>query len=693
MGLGFLAPVFLAALAAVAIPIWLHLTHRERKEGVRFPSLMFLDRIPTRASRRRRIRHPLLLALRALALVLLVAAFARPLLERTLPQEVGVEPPQEVVILLDRSHSMAHGTRWTEAQAAVREIVEGLGPEDRASLVLFSNEVQVAVPSTIERSRILQVVDTLEPAPRGTRYAPALQAAAGILDDSPLGRGRALLVGDMQRSGWRGDEGIRFPHGAELEPVVVGAGPAPNRTVTGVEVDRTVAGGAERVTLTARVVNHGDDPVEELPVVLEVEGREVSSTRVSLPARGAASVALPPFTLAERWTRVTVRLAPDALPGDDAYHLVLSPGEGIPVLILDGSPGGEGALYLRRALEIADDPPFRVQVKAASGFQAGDLPGRRVIVFVDAMPPAQGELADRLAEWVARGGGLLVAPGAAGSGGGGGTLLPASVAVPEDRRDPRGGSLGTVSYDHPALELFARPRSGDLSAPRFLRYRPLGPRADAAVLARFDDGSPALVEGRPGRGRVLLWAATFDTRWGDLPVHPVFLPLVHRLTLHLADHRTEAMAFEAGTILELAGTEVLGDDGTGAPRTDRMALPPGGGDAVPLRPEDGVALLPLEEAGFYTLRTPGEGSGRGWTAAVNVDPTEADLTPMDAAELAASVLAREGETRRAGGGPAPPTREERERNQALWWYLLLGALLLLAAEAVLGNRLSRAASY
>ena len=38
----FLVPAFLAGLAAIAIPVLVHLRHRERKEPVRFPSLMFL---------------------------------------------------------------------------------------------------------------------------------------------------------------------------------------------------------------------------------------------------------------------------------------------------------------------------------------------------------------------------------------------------------------------------------------------------------------------------------------------------------------------------------------------------------------------------------------------------------------------------------------------------------------------------
>jgi len=80
MGLTFLAPLFLAGLIGLAIPVVVHLVHKEKPEGIPFPSLMFLQQIPVKSKRRQRIRHWVLFALRCLALALLAAAFSRPFL-------------------------------------------------------------------------------------------------------------------------------------------------------------------------------------------------------------------------------------------------------------------------------------------------------------------------------------------------------------------------------------------------------------------------------------------------------------------------------------------------------------------------------------------------------------------------------------------------------------------------------------
>src|SRR5919106_6113456 len=103
--MSFLAPLFFAGLAALSIPVLIHLIQRERKNVVQFPSLMFVRRIPYSSIRRRRIHNWLLLMMRLAALLLIVAAFARPFL-RSATLVASTDGSRDVVIMLDRSYSM-----------------------------------------------------------------------------------------------------------------------------------------------------------------------------------------------------------------------------------------------------------------------------------------------------------------------------------------------------------------------------------------------------------------------------------------------------------------------------------------------------------------------------------------------------------------------------------------------------------
>ena len=212
--MAFLAPLFLAGLVALAVPIFVHLTHKERKDVVVFPSLMFLTKIPYQAVRRQRIRNWLLFALRCLAVILLALAFARPFLTRP----AGAAPvrglgARELVILVDRSYSMAYGDRWTRAVDAAKRAIASLGAGDRASLVLFDATATAATEPTGDKAILTTAIDRVKPGAAVTRYEPAFKLAQRVLADSKLPRREVLLISDFQRIGWDGRDSPSLPAG------------------------------------------------------------------------------------------------------------------------------------------------------------------------------------------------------------------------------------------------------------------------------------------------------------------------------------------------------------------------------------------------------------------------------------------------------------------------------------------------
>jgi len=197
----FLAPLFLLAVAAVAIPIVVHLREKQKKEVVDFPSLMFLEEIPFRTSQKKRIRHWSLLALRALAITLLVLAFSRPFFADETAVAGAALGPLERVIVVDRSYSMSYGDRWERTRERVRESLSGLDATDRVSLVFFDRGAEAAVRSVSDPQRIRDVIDSARASSRTTRFGPGLELAQTILEESEYPNLEAVLISDFQRIG------------------------------------------------------------------------------------------------------------------------------------------------------------------------------------------------------------------------------------------------------------------------------------------------------------------------------------------------------------------------------------------------------------------------------------------------------------------------------------------------------------
>jgi hypothetical protein len=671
----FLAPLFFVALAALAIPVLLHLTQREKKQIIRFPSLMFVRRIPYQSVRRRKIQNWLLLMVRLTALALIIFAFARPLIRRDNPAASAGTGAREVVVLLDTSYSMAYGNRWESARAAAHRQIDSLSASDRGTLVLFSSGAEIALRSTPDQTALKAAVSAAKPGASNTRYSPALKVAGSILADSQLPRREAILISDFQRGGWRGEEGARLPQGSTLTPVpVTGAVDQPNLSVSAVSLARSTFSDQERVAVTAGVVNRTDRPVNSSSIRLFVDGVSASTKPLTVEPGGSASITFEPVTVSKRNMRGTVSVADDALAADNAFHFVLSPEAPVRLILVDRAGSGP---HLSRALTVAESPRFEVVSRQADTVSDDDLRRSEVVVLNDVVvsPP----LARRLQRFVEQGGGLFVAVGSRAQWPPDVDILPGSIGNPEDRTRVE-ARVGAIEYAHPVFEPFRAARSGNFSAVAVYGYRKITPVEGAQVVARFDGSAAALSERKVGNGRVLLWGTTLDDSWSDLPRSRVYVPFVHRSIRHLAAYTEPRPWLSVGQVLDPMAAS--------APRADEMptlVLTPSG-RRVPID-DEGSEVMELAEQGFYELR--GRNAQEGVVIAANVDPAEADLTPMDPKEIVAAATGTVGNVEGGPGGGVPLTAEAQERNQRLWWYLLVAGILLLGADTLLSNRLAK----
>ena len=101
------------------------------------------------------------------------------------------------------------------------------------------------------------------------------------------------------------------------------------------------------------------------------------------------------------------------------------------------------------------------------------------------------------------------------------------------------------------MELFNDARNGNLADAEMKLWFQLGTRPEQAdpglaILAQLSTADPFLVEKKNGEGRVLQCAVPCDADWGNLPVRPVFVPLMQRLVIYLASQAQPPRNVEVG---------------------------------------------------------------------------------------------------------------------------------------------------
>lgn len=685
--MGFLLPAFLAAMAALAIPIALHLRHRDKDRPQKFPSLMFLEQLPIRTAQRRRVTDLPLLLLRALALALIVLAFARPVFQKN--EEVSkTKRARAVVVLIDRSMSMGYGSVWKTAIDSAKTIINGIGTGDRVAVALFDEEAEIVQSLTTDKAAALATLTNAKPGSRGTHFAAALRAAREALVAAPEASDEVIVITDLQRAGVAGLAGLDLPKALTVRTIGVGAAERGNSAVANVEVRRIVEPTRTMLGVQARVASRELKTERKATVTLTLNGRASGTRDVTIPVSGDVPVSFEPVLLPAGRVSGSVTIDNDALTDDDTLHFALAGDDGVKVLlVVPGDALRDETLYFERALAVGQSPAINIEQVRGDQLEAAKLQNAALVVLWDSPTPT-GRAGAALSDWVKRGGGMAVVAGrrlaARGNGGSASTapktgdstsapstgLVPARFVGSADRLTDRGGTLGDVRLDHPLFAPF-RDAAAALSAVRFLRYPRMEATAGAEVIARFDDGQPAVIDRREGTGKVVVVGMPLDAQSGDFPLQPAYLPLLKRLVLYTSGR-------DAPRLWRTTGQSWLLPASLKEPA---VTIPDG---SIVRPPRDTVgSTIALNAAGVYAVydgKVQGEPFDR---LAVNAPATESDLTPVDPREMLIGVRQTNDSTRSASD---QPTRTETESRQRFWRLLLIAATLLLFTETVFANR-------
>lgn len=627
--LSFLSPLFLLGAAAVAIPIAIHLLHRRVEPVIDFPATRYLRSAPAEESHRRRLRELLLLALRVTALLLLAGAFARPYLS----DATTVDTPATLV-LVDTSASVSGPGQFERAVAGAREVIRDAPPTDAVGIVAFAGDAQVLVPLSPDRAAAMAALAQVTPGAGATRYRAAVERAAEEFGGRP---GRMIVVTDLQQSGWDAANEQPFPGRVQVEVVDIG-GPDANLAVVALRLD-----GGEAVAI---VQNFSTRPASD-QVVFAIDERRVGAVPIAVEPGASTDARLPlPGPGAGVLTAsITDR---EGFAADNIRYAVLDPTNRTSILAITASGHPSEVLYLERAVAVAEGVRgflFRaVGGREFSDMTADALSAVDVIVVLGTRGLEQRGR-QLLGSFVKSGGGLLLTAAR--------DVEPAIVSealdgIVQARWRPRDEAAVTFAPEdsrHPVFRRFGG--VGSLANVVFTRAALLDTPAGAHVIARYSDGTSALVDEQTAGGRVLLFASDLNNQWNDFPLQPAFVPFVHETLRYLASTRAGRAEYFVG---DFPGAEGL--------RPGVAQLQSIGHDT------SDPALAPVRRV------------------AVNIDPRESDPTRMGAEEFRSAFSRQDASSTQEGQSAA----QSREHTQRLWQYALLLMVVGLIAEGMMGRR-------
>jgi hypothetical protein len=663
----WLFPLYLAGAAAIIAPILLHLRRRPPQDRVEFSSLLFLDAQTPVPVSKRRLENWLLLLLRCLALILLALMFSRPFIQSE--STATASPNSATLILLDRSASMRRADLWKQAVAEAEKQLKTAKLTDRIALAVFDRELTPMWSFDEDRNTPANRLTTIQtrlaalsPTWNATQLDRALIAAVPSFDSSTTSlKKRIHLISDLQE-GTKLDALRTIAWPAELTLSVHRLNPVTNDNLSIALAAREDDRSADAL-VRIRLSNTRDSALRDFTLAWQGAPKTDAITAQIPPGASRILTAPPNSTNA-----TTLTLTGDTHDFDNRVFIAPPQPRTVRIHFLGQEATRDEAsaplYYLSRALQPTATLAPQLTADEKLPAQPAD------ILFMVGNAPTEG-----VREYLERGGFLVVAPSDA-------SLLKTLgfdlTITPDTSDDYR--MLGEVKTEHPLLKPFADPKLRDFTKLRFWKHRIISDAGTPArtsgleTLATFDNGHPAILTARIGKGTLIVLASGWHPADSQLALSTKFVPLLYGWLAAAGFSHDPAATLLVGDALPLDAAQV---HTITEPENKTHSLKPG-------------ETFTTSQVGLHTVQS----AAHTQTYAVNLSPEEGRVLPLEPSKLSEYGLKLSSTSEPQNESATTDQRltaSDTEQSQHLWWWFLVGLLAVLLLETILAGRTRSAA--
>lgn len=696
--MGLLAPLYALAALAIAGPIIFHLIRRQPQGQLPFSSLMFLTPSPPRLTRKSRLDNLLLLLLRALAILLIAIAFARPYLRQESLINSSLSGRQ-IVAIVDTSASMRRADVWDAGQRELTQLLDSLSPSDHISLYTLDSSLQAVVglgddgvrDAAASQQAVRAAQKQLQPSWETTQLADGIRSAADLVNAAsisgkidPGANHEIVLISDLHaESQLEALQGYPWPDSIRLDVRRILPALPGNARVSLMmpseddQAEETSLDSGYRVRVennpTSQQQTFGltwasaDGALQNAGTTLQVPPGQVRV--VPMPARPAN---------ADR-----IRLTNDSWDADnDAF--VVQPIVSVERILYLGKAAAEPqddlSYFLEKAPLDSDVVKREIQRVDSSGLSASLATPESKSIVIDFQ---DGLAADTevLRNFARQGGTIIVCLSRANAVPGAGPfldrLLDVSGCEVSEAESQDFALISNIDFRNSVFAPFSDPRFNDFGKIRIWSHRrvSLPDNPTLQTLASFDDESPMLVGQEVDGGQIWLLTCGWQPSASSLALSSKFVPIVLGLLDPGGRLSKSQMTYEVGEEIDVSAFDSLVvSDNSGAEVTDPTLD----------RQND---VLRIREPGLYRLR----GDNLERQIAIQIPASESRLQPLDVDvfEQYGVTIGKIATDEQRRESMRQLQIEELEKKQRLWQWLLTAGIVVLAVETFLAGWFAR----
>ena len=666
----FVYPTFLYALAALAIPIIIHLFYFRRFKKVYFTNVRFLREVKEETSARQKLRNLLVLLMRLLAVAFLVFAFAQPFI----PQDVAVKTGTNAVsVFVDNSFSMealSEEAKLVEkAKQRAKEIIKAYSEEDRFQVL--TNDFEGRHQRLVGQEEAIGLVEEITTSPAVRTLSQILARQQQAVGSGEAENKVAYVISDFQKNitDLQNFEDTLL----QVNLVPLQAVQENNISIDSAWFDAPVQMLNQPNPLIVQIKNRGNEDADNVRLSVNYDKEVKPVGELSVPA-GRAIIDTVNISIRQTgWSEAELVITDYPVQFDDHYYFTYNVKKIINVLVIN---------------EQTPDPRLQAAFKGIGYFKVTNQLSRNLdysnfptyqLIIANGLEDISSGLAFEMKQYVANGGNLLVFPPVRANLNSYRSFLesiPAGVLLNFEQQQRTVGNINTEEFIF--KDVFEKHPS-NLRLPVTKGNFRLGGLYGGEPLLTYRDGNIFLAKYRTGQGALYLCTAPLNENYSDLTRNgEIFIPMLYKMAVSNA--RQRPLAYTIGRDETIVADNVV----RGGESVYKLRGP--GGEFIPQQRVVGSKVYlnvegQVKRAGYYDLFLRPDSILAKF--AFNYDRRESDLTYIPADELAEGLPVNVSVIRSETRASLEEIVSDRSRGVVLWRWCLVLALLALAGEILL----------
>jgi len=402
--MNFLFPTFLIGLAAIAIPIIIHLFNFRKYKKVYFTNVQFLKELKQESDSKSKLKEWLILAMRILAIACLVFAFAQPFIPG---KSKAVQGEKAISIYIDNSFSMEStnkkGTLLENAKEYATEIVNTFNASDKFQLL--TNDFEGKHQRFVSKEDFIEQLNEVKISSATKSLNDVLKRQQDFLQNSSSKNKRIFLLSDFQKN-------TSVFNKSDIDnSIVVNCIPITSSEVSNVYIDSVwfetpVQQFGTQQIIHATIINKSAKDIENGTLKLFINNTQVSlsSFNVSAGNKKDASIS---FTVKSKGINKGILKIEDyPITYDDDFYFSFNAQTTINALVINGKETKTSGNF--KSL-MQNDSLFVYQENNESSIDYGVFSKTNIIVLNELNTLTSG-LTSALQKFVTNGGSLVVFP-------------------------------------------------------------------------------------------------------------------------------------------------------------------------------------------------------------------------------------------------------------------------------------------